>query len=813
MFSKTLLALALVVGCADETVVPSSPPGTQPAPGPSYGVPTPPPPPRASPIAAENRLPGDTGWKLPVSMGTVAAYTDRASYLPGDTIAVHAAAQRAQAATWELWRLGYYGGKGGRRMLSGGPVPLPAMTPASFDSSTGMVSANWPAAFSITLPRDAVTGVYFIKISSPTDATYAPLVVREAAPIAPILVMMPWNTYQAYNPWGGTSLYQNLRTDWNQWHAYAVSFDRPFAHANGAADFFFCDRDFVTFAEAQGWDMDYAADLDLDSDATLATSRRLVIVEGHAEYFSAGMRAALESAITGGTSLAFLGANDVYWQVRFDPSHRVMTGYKEFASIDPAPSPDLTTTRWRDLDRPENGLMGEMFGDWVWSSGPLVVTDPNAWIWSGTDVQAGSFIAGLYGVESDHRFANGAEPMGLTEIGGGIDENHDGKITRVQTTMYSTPSGATVFAAGTLNWSRALAHDGMWDLRVQQATANLVSRLSANAELGSSALAPMMLPPGQTRPIWRAGTQVSTVATNLTAPVAIAMAPTGDAIVADEHRIVRVSPNGVVSLVAGGPSGFADGPAAQARFYLPNGIAVAPDGTIYVADTGNVRIRAISPLGNVTTLAGSVPGFADGAGASAQFSEPMGIARLSNGTLVVPDAWNARIRAVSPSGQVTTLAGTGTLDVTNGPGLQASLYYPYAVAALPDDSVVFLEPDYGGIRKIAADPQHTVSLLAGGGGVSGWGDGPVDSAQVFESIGVAATPAGDVILLDAATYRVRALHAGNIDTLAGGALAQTRDGSGNAAGFLLPRAATVAPDGSLLVAEAGGHAVRRIRLP
>ena len=98
-------------------------------------------------------------------------------------------------------------------------------------------------------------------------------------------------------------------------------------------------------------------------------------------------------------------------------------------------------------------------------------------------------------------------------------------------------------------------------------------------------------------------------------------------------------------------------------------------------------------------------------------------------------------------------------------------------------------------------------------GVSGWGDGPVATAQVYESIGVAATPAGDVILLDAATYRVRALHAGTIDTLAGGALAQTLDGSGNAAGFLLPRAAAAAPDGSLLVAEAGGHALRRIRLP
>ena len=812
MFSKKLLVLALVVGCGAESIVPTAP-TAQPAPGPTSPTALPPPPPRASPIAVENRLPGGTGWKIPSSTGEVAAYADRASYVAGETIAVHAAAQHAEPVTWELWRLGYYGGKGGRRVASGGPVPLLAMTPAVFDSSTGMVSANWPAAFSIALPPDAVTGMYFVKISSPTDATYAPLIVREAAPIAPILVTLPWNTYQAYNPWGGTSLYQNFRSDWPQWHAYAVSFDRPFAHNTGAGDFFFCDRDFITFAEAQGWDMDYAADLDLDSDATLATTRQLVIVEGHHEYFSAGMRAALETATAGGTSLAFFGANDLYWQVRFDPSHRIMTAYKEFAAMDPIANPALVTTRWRDLNRPENALLGEMFGEWVWSSGPLVVTDPNAWIWSGTGVAAGSFIAGLYGVESDRRFANGAEPVAVQEIGGGIDENHDGKVARVQTTLYSTPAGATVFAAGTLNWSRALAHDGMWDLRIQQATANLVSRLSGDAQLGATALAPMMLPPGQAQPIWRAGASVSTLTTALTSPVALAMAPGGDAIVADGNRIVRVTPAGAITVVAGAEAGFADGPAAQARFNLPHGVAVAADGTIYVADTGNFRIRAISPLGIVTTLAGSTQGFADGLGGAAQFSEPMGLARLSTGTLVVPDAWNARIRAVTPAGQVTTLAGTGTLDFVNGPGAQAALYYPYAAAALPDDTIVFLEPDYGAIRKIAPDAQHTVSTLAGGGGVSGWGDGPVATAQVYESIGVAATPAGDVILLDAATYRVRALHAGTIDTLAGGAVAQSVDGPGTTAGFLLPRAAAVASDGSLLVAEAGGHALRRIRLP
>src|SRR5262249_34870490 len=156
--------------------------------------------------------------------------------------------------------------------------------------------------------------------------------------------------------------------------------------------------------------------------------------------------------------------------------------------------------------------------------------------------------------------------------------------------------------------------------------------------------------------------------------------------------------------------------------------------------------------------------------------------RLSTGLLVVADSWNARIRAVTPAGQVWTLAGTGVLDVTNGPGASAALYYPFAVTVLPDDSIVFLEPDAGAIRRIALDGAHTVSSLAGGGGRAGWSDGTLDVAAVYETIGLGATPGGDLLLLDAATYRVRALHAGIIDTLAGGAIASAVDGSGADAG-------------------------------
>ncbi|HEX8954516.1 MAG TPA: N,N-dimethylformamidase beta subunit family domain-containing protein, partial [Polyangia bacterium] len=508
----------------------------------------PPKPPRPSPIAAENQLPGSTGWKLTAKSAGLYGYSDRTSYAPGDTVAVHAAADAATTATWELWRMGYYGGTLGRRVAAGGPVSVPLATPAVLDSSTGMVSAPWPTTFSIALDPSLVNGIYLVKLTAATAQRYVIFVVREPAQGAPIVWPVAFNTYQAYNAWGGTSLYDNRRSDWKPWHAFKVSFDRPYEQGDGAGQYFFADRDFTTFAESQGYDIDYLADSDLDVDPHVLAGRALVVLQGHTEYWTADERTAVNGAVGDGTNLVVFGANDLYWQVRYESTNgnprRVVVCYKDYVSIDPFQSTDPThvTDLWRNLGQAENALVGVMFGEWLWSDAPLVIDDPSSWLWSGAHVSPGAFIPGLCGFEIDRRYANGSEPAGLAEVGRCSGENHQAQLAMGQSTIYTAPSGATVFASGTVSWSQALAAAGQWDPRIQQATSNLFARLAGTGTVGDPP-APLTLPPGLPAPAQLPGVVVSTVTAALTAPTALAMAPGGDVVVADGNRIVRVTPS------------------------------------------------------------------------------------------------------------------------------------------------------------------------------------------------------------------------------------------------------------------------------
>src|SRR6266436_9053263 len=720
---------------------------------------------RHSPILDENQRPGGSGWRLGNPSTQLAAFADRTSALPGEQVSIRAGAAVATDVTWVLWRLGYYGGAGGRRLASGGPVKVAVWANSVFDPTTGSVSAPWPVAFAVAVPA------------------------------------------------GGTSLYRNQRSDWKPWHAYAVSFDRPYQN-NGAGELFSMDRGFITFAEAQGYDIAYVTDTDLDRDPGLIERRRMLLLQGHSEYWTAAMRRAVEKGIAQGANVAFLASNSAYWQVRFaDSSRRLLIAYKEFASLDPATSTDPAhvTTRWRDppLNRPENAMVGGMFGSWLWTAAPMRVVDPSTWLWTGAGVEPGTIIAGVYGNEVDRRFDNGVQPSGVEVVANGLVESHNARLAPGETTIYPTPDGGLVFNADSITFSRALSNVGRWDARIQQFVANLFSRFAGDGTLPAP-VRPMSLPQGLPVPTYRPGVKVSTVTTSLTLPAAVTVAANGDAIVADGDRIVRVASTGSVSVVAGSDPGCEDGPVAQSRFRGPRGVAVGSDGTIYVADTLNHRIRAISG-GTVRTIAGSDQGFADGV--NAMFSQPMGIALTAKGTILIADSWNHRLREVTPQGMASTWVGTGEEGIVDGPSSRARIVFPMGVTMLPSGDAVIVEPSTGVLRKVAASATHDVTTLVGYPGDEGWNDGTIDAATVFETLAAAARSDGQLILIDGAMARIRALRNGAIDTVAGGQQGGTVDGSGATAGFGAPRALAVAPDGTILVVDALEHALRRITLP
>jgi len=183
----------------------------------------------------------------------------------------------------------------------------------------------------------------------------------------------------------------------------------------------------------------------------------------------------------------------------------------------------------------------------------------------------------------------------------------------------------------------------------------------------------------------------------------VAVDSSGNVYVTDEnnHRIRKITTNGVVSTLAGtNAEGFKDGTASTAQFYYPYGVAVDSSGNVYVADSNNHRIRKITPEGVVTTFAGSTEGFADGTGNTAQFYYPAGVAVDSSGNVYVTDNGNHRIRKITSAGVVSIIAGDGTPGYANGTGTEAQFNYPYGVAVDSSGNVYVADAGNHRIRKI-----------------------------------------------------------------------------------------------------------------
>ena len=288
---------------------------------------------------------------------------------------------------------------------------------------------------------------------------------------------------------------------------------------------------------------------------------------------------------------------------------------------------------------------------------------------------------------------------------------------------------------------------------------------------------------------------------------------TGDIIVADtnNHRIRLVTPGGVVTTLAGSGQAFADGTGAAASFNSPWGVAVIPSsGVIVVADHANHRIRLVTPLGAVTTLAGSGQAFADGTGAAASFNSPTAVAVIpSSGVIVVADLSNHRIRLVTPGGVVSTLAGSGSPAFADGTGAAASFNGPYGVAVLPDGNIVVADQTNHRIRLVT--PGGVVTTLAGSGSPA-FVDGTGTAARFYYPTGVAVTSTGDIVVADQSNHRIRLVtYPGGVVTTLAGAGAGSADGTGTGANFNNPASVALNPlTGAIVVADTNNHRIRLI---
>ncbi len=295
-------------------------------------------------------------------------------------------------------------------------------------------------------------------------------------------------------------------------------------------------------------------------------------------------------------------------------------------------------------------------------------------------------------------------------------------------------------------------------------------------------------------------------------PLGVAVDIDGNVYVADSknHKIKKISEAGLVSTLAGsGVQGDADGAGADAQFDNPSDVAVDVSGNVYVADLSNQKIRKITPAGEVSTLAGSgIEGDLDGPGTSARFDAPLGVAVDASGNVYVADADNYKIRKITPAGEVSTLAGNGSVGDVNGTGSDARFKGTRGVAVDASGNVYVADADNHKIKKIT--PTGEVSTFAGSGD-SGDDEGIGADAQLNRPSDVAVDADGNVYVADLQNEKIRKITAaGVVSTLAGNGRRGDTDGSAALARFNGLKGVTVDADGNVYVADTDNHKIRKI---
>jgi Domain of unknown function (DUF4347)/Domain of unknown function (DUF4082) len=425
-------------------------------------------------IVLENQKAGTTDWQIGSTFATnneIAGYGDASSINKGQALNLKVSLAQAGKYNLDVYRLGYYGGNGGRLISSVTGLNGVTQAAPTIDPTTRLVEAKWNTSYTLQTAADWTTGLYLAKLTDSTTGkqSYVEFVVRDDNRPAEIGFQEANNTKAAYNNYGGYSSY--AFNSINNQPAYKVSFDRPLSPTtNGVLAW---EYQTASWAEAQGYDISYYANTDVQTNPFQLYSQNAFLSVGHDEYWSMDIRNNVEKARNNGTNLAFFSANSAYWRVRYESSttgqaNRVLAIYKDDWNLDPIAQQDNSqaTTRFRSaqVNRPENALLGVMYvgqtSD-VTGGFDFVVSNAADPYYAGTGLKNGDKIPGLVGYEWDGVVNNGLTPAGLVVlssspanpdagVGPGLPA---GTPTNVSNAVrYTAASGAKVFSSGSIQW-------------------------------------------------------------------------------------------------------------------------------------------------------------------------------------------------------------------------------------------------------------------------------------------------------------------------------------------------------------------------
>ncbi|KAB8334749.1 hypothetical protein SD80_007205 [Scytonema tolypothrichoides VB-61278] len=471
---------------------------------------------KSNPITIENIKPGTSDWQLtnPATKREIEGYASLTSVNRGDEIKFFVNTKEP-SYTIEIFRMGWYGGAGGRQTAP--PVTRKSVKqpPPQVDQVTGSIECDWKDPYVLKIPYNSAdstqwaSGFYLAKLTTSKSGkqSYIIFVVRDDSRTSDFLFQSSVTTYQAYNNWGGMSLYR-----WNSRgkQAYKVSFNRPYAlspnlkaaYGVGAGEFLTnfqpkrrtsnagWEYNMVRWLEREGYDVTYCTDIDTHenrvdrySGKPMLLLHKAFLSVGHDEYWSWNMRQNVEAAKNNGVSLGFFSSNTCYWQIRFEPSgltkqrNRTIVTYKESAALDPfardgnSNNDYLVTTTWRakPVSLPEDALIGVMYETFQVNADIVIEHTAPDWLLANTQLSSSKTQAsvdtrlkasdkqmrleGLLGYEVDRMFGNA--PANTIRIAHSPYRYRKG-IRYADMTVYTAKSGATVFATGSMQWNWGL---------------------------------------------------------------------------------------------------------------------------------------------------------------------------------------------------------------------------------------------------------------------------------------------------------------------------------------------------------------------
>jgi hypothetical protein len=421
-----------------------------------------------NPVQRENSRPGTPGWEIPARAGTViSGYASETSVAPGQGFDLHVAAPPGSRYRVLVYRLGWYQGIGGRLIMCvpgcrASHAAIAQPPPAAPEPATGLFRVPWRVTDRVEIPPDAVSGYYEAKLTivSGADAGAVgsvPLIVRQspAAPPSAVLVQAPVNTWEAYNRWGGKSLYQfGTRA-----HAVEVSFDRPFDQQLFTSMVTNLELPWVRFLERNGVDVSYQTDVDTDRTPGSLLRHRLAFAIGHDEYWTQRIRDAFNRALALSTNLMF-GSDSADWRMRYASGRRTIVEWRD-PSIDPVRNRRLDNGFFSTFGEPECKLM---VVEHQWAAQRSLTAQPTSYTVVGPSsdpwlaaagLAPGAVIPGVVGYEWDSLipgcFAGQVVPLMTAVIPGSNGVRHSADMVRS-----TAPSGGRVFAMGTMELAWAL---------------------------------------------------------------------------------------------------------------------------------------------------------------------------------------------------------------------------------------------------------------------------------------------------------------------------------------------------------------------